>query len=85
MVGAFALAALISSDYRPEKPEMQSLLFTIPFGILGILAMLLQCECCGMGLFDFEHEKPKDGFKRILSFKTYFLPKRCPDCGCEKY
>lgn len=85
MVGAFALAAFMNSDYRPEKPEMQLLLFTIPLGILGILAIFLKCECCGSGLFDLEHEKPKDSFKRLLSFKTYFLPKRCPNCGCERY
>jgi len=85
MAGAFILVVYMNSDYRPDKPEMQFILIMVPMMALGLLAITLKCECCGSGLFDLEHEEPKDSFKRLLSLKTYFLPKRCPKCGCERY
>jgi uncharacterized protein with PIN domain len=84
MVGAFILVGYMNSDYRPDKPEVQFLLIMVPMMALGLLAITLKCECCGRGLFDLENEEPKDSFK-TLSLKIYFLPKRCPKCGCERY
>ncbi len=85
MFGAFCLVLYASSGYRPVAPGNQLLLITLPMMILGLLAITLKCECCGTGLFNLKTERPHDSFKRLFSIRTYVLPKRCPNCGCERY
>ena len=85
MGGALLLVLFAKSDYRPVAPVMQLLLITFPMMIIGFLGITLKCECCGSGLFDLKHEKPRDHFKKLFSLNTYILPKKCPQCGCERY
>ena len=83
--GAFILVLYTESDYRPVEPGMQFLLITFPMMALGLLGIPLKCERCGSGLFELETEKSLESFKRLVSLKTYFIPGRCPKCGCERY
>lgn len=85
MLGAFGLVLYMHSGYRPQEPEKQFLQITLPMMVLGILVVTLRCERCRKGLFDLEDAGPKDNFKKLFSLGTYFLPKRCPKCGCERY
>lgn len=85
MGGVLFLILFAKSDYRPVEPVMQLLLITFPMMIIGFLGITLKCECCGRGLFDLKHEKPRNLFKKFFSLNTYIVPKQCPKCGCERY
>lgn len=85
MLSAVALALYVKSGYLPDDPEMQFLHVTLPMMVLGFLVITLRCENCKKGLFDLGADDPKNSFKKLVSVDTYFLPNKCPKCGCQRY
>jgi hypothetical protein len=83
LFSAFVLFLYATSEYRPLEPEHQFVFITVPMMVLGLLAITLKCERCRGGLFNLH--SPRNSFGKLFSVRTYFLPKRCPNCGCERY
>ena len=85
MLGAFALYLFANSGFRPAEPEIQFITIMFPMMVIGYLGITLKCECCKKGVFDLESDSSLTSFRKLVSLKTYLLPKKCPSCGCNRY
>jgi hypothetical protein len=85
LLSAFVLYLFANSGYKLSEPETQLLTISIPMMVIGFLGITLKCECCKHGLFDLESDSTLTSLKKLVSIRTYFPPKICPTCGCNRY
>ncbi len=72
----------LGMGFAEISPARKDQLFWL-FIFVIVLLMFVRCERCGT--FEFWGFSDKLPFYPKVSWKVYFLPKRCPVCGMERY